>query len=84
MARLPWSNIVKQWSSYLAQVPPSVDLVDSPLLLLPVYKRSVQPDLSSEILTSQEMWQVLWEWLPDWITSEQPECVFRASRDGYK
>ncbi len=82
--RLPWATVAKQWSSYLSHLPPSVDMVDAPIPLIPVYKRSVQPDPSSEIITTEELWQELWEWLPDWVTSEQPECVFRASRDGYK
>ena len=59
-----------------------MDLVDAPLL--PVYKRSVEPDVSSEILSTVDHWQVVWEWLPDWVTAEHTECVFRASRDGYK
>lgn len=84
LPRLSWGTIAKQRNGYLACIPPSVDQVDAPLPLLPVYKRSVQPDPSSEIITSEELWQVLWEWLPDWVTSEQPVCVFRASRDGYK
>ena len=82
--KLPWSSIVKQRSSYLACIPPAMDLVDAPLPLLPLYKRLVEPDLSSEIITSEKLWQVLWNWLPEWVTTEQPECVFKASRDGYK
>lgn len=51
---------------------------------LPVYIRDVNPDVTSEIIPNEEAWHVLWAWLPEWVTCESPECLFRASRDGYK
>ena len=47
------------------------------------YQRKITADKESEVL-SEENWPVVWGWLPDWITTESPECVFRSSRDGYK
>ena len=58
--------------------------VDSSLPSLPSYTRHVNPDLSSDIFPNEEAWQAVWAWLPEWVTCESPECVFRASQDGYK
>ena len=57
--------------------------IDGPLPL-PVYTRHVNPDLSSDTFPDKEAWQAVWVWLPEWVTCESPECLFRASRDGYK
>ena len=85
ITRLPWSTVLKQWSTLLTKIPPlnGRDHPDAPLPLLD-YKRAVVADLSSEIVTSEELWQELWAWMPEWMTCETPECVFRASHDGYK
>ena len=82
---LPWNTVLKQWSTILDKIPPQngQDHVDMPLPM-PDYKRSVVADPTSEIIPSSELWQVLWAWMPEWMTCETPECVFRASRDGYK
>lgn len=47
------------------------------------YQRKVIADKESEVLRD-ESWPLVWGWLPDWITTESPVCVFRSSRDGYK
>jgi hypothetical protein len=47
------------------------------------YQRKITADKDSEVL-KEESWPLVWGWLPDWITTENPECVFRSSRDGYK
>lgn len=85
ITRFSWSTVLKQWSTVLTKIPPlnGRDLIDGPIPL-PDYKRAVVADLSSQIITSEELWQILWAWMPEWMTCETPECVFRASRDGYK
>lgn len=47
------------------------------------YQRKIIADKESEVV-NEESWPLVWGWLPDWITTESPECVFRSSRDGYK
>lgn len=47
------------------------------------YQRKIVADKDSEVLNDED-WSLVWGWLPDWITTESPECVFRSSRDGYK
>lgn len=71
-----WSKLVITWSSQL----PTVSEHDGPL---PVYQRKVLADTKSEVLTEQD-WPLIWSWLPEWVTTENPQCVFRSSRDGYK
>ena len=44
----------------------------------------VIPDPSSELMHSPELWFTVWSWLPEWVVCQEPQCVFRASRDGYK
>ena len=44
----------------------------------------VIPDPSSELIQSPELWFTVWSWLPEWVICKEPQCVFRASRDGYK
>lgn len=85
ITRFSWSTVLKQWSTFLTKIPPlnGRDHIDGPIPL-PDYKRAVVADLSSQIITSEELWQILWAWMPEWMTCETPECVFRASRDGYK
>lgn len=80
--RLPWNTILRQWQHFLSLLPSSQDQPDAPLPLL-AYQRTVTPDPSSEIL-SGDQWLVMWAWLPEWVTCEEPECLFRASQDGYK
>lgn len=77
-----WSKLVATWSGNLASVKSScVTEQDGPVQ--PIYQRRVIVDKKSETLT-EDTWPVVWSWLPEWITSESPECVFRSSRDGYK
>lgn len=80
--RLPWTPILTRWVR--SQGLTTTDGPDDSLSPPPIYRRHVTPDLSSEILTTSELWTQVWEWLPDWVTSENPVCMFRASRDGYK
>ena len=40
--------------------------------------------VTSELLPSPEDWDTLWRWLPEWITSREPQCLYNASVDGYK
>ena len=79
-----WSKLLSTWTSQLSSVKYSggSDHHDGPLPL-PTYHRKIVSDKSSEILTD-ETWPLVWSWLPEWITCERPECVFRSSRDGYK
>ncbi len=80
--RLPWTPILTHWVR--SQGLSTTDGPDDSLSPPPIYSRHVTPDLSSEILTTSEIWTQVWEWLPDWVTGESPVCMFRASRDGYK
>lgn len=80
--RLPWTPILTRWVR--SQGENTIDAPDDSFSPPPIYSRHVTPDLSSEILTSVALWNQVWSWLPDWVTGENPECVFRASRDGYK
>ena len=86
ISRLPWHSVAKLWWTNMTRVSHVEADGDSPDGPLPVraYTRSVVADLSSEIIPSEEFWRMLWAWLPDWVISEQPECLFRASKDGYK
>lgn len=77
-----WSKLVATWRGNLASLKRSVVTEpDGPAQ--PSYQRKVIADEKSETL-SKDTWPVVWSWLPEWITSECPECVFRSSRDGYK
>lgn len=77
--KLPKNTLLKRWGLELNNMEPSKDDPQ-----MEVYVPKVIPDTTSEILTTDVMWQSLWEWLPLWVTSEHPQCLFRASRDGYK
>ena len=82
ISRLPWTPMLTHWVRAQGET-----LTDGPTDSFsppPLYSRHVIPDLSSQILTSSDLWSTVWAWLPDWVTSEEPTCVFRASRDGYK
>lgn len=80
--RLPWTPILTRWVR--SQGETTTDGPEDSLSPPPIYSRHVTPDLSSEILTSGDLWTQVWAWLPDWVTGENPVCLFRASRDGYK
>lgn len=85
--RLPWALLLRSWSQ---RPQPSGDHADASghasqqQRFFSPYKRSIVPDPTSEIVTSDDCWRVMWAWLPEWVTCETPLCVFRASRDGYK
>jgi hypothetical protein len=85
LPRLPWASVLRQWGGYLAKIPADFtgEEVDSGFPSLPSYTRHVNPDLSSDIFPNEEAWQAVWAWLPEWVTCESPECIFRASQDGY-
>lgn len=77
-----WSKLLSMWNARLiATRRLSSSEPDGPLL--PSYQRKVVGDSESEVLTA-ETWPVVWSWLPEWITCERPQCLFRSSRDGYK
>ena len=92
--RLSWKHILKIWLSHLSQPyvrnkspgcevdedsGESIDGVDAE-----PGQESVIPDPSSELIQSSELWFTVWDWLPEWVICKEPQCVFRASRDGYK
>lgn len=73
------SKLLASWKSHLTAVERS-NSTDGPRL---TYQRKVIADQESETLAI-DSWPIVWSWLPEWITCENPECVFRSSRDGYK
>lgn len=76
-----WSKLLSTWSTQLTSVQHgSSPQHDGPLQ---IYHRKVVADKTSETL-AEEAWPVVWSWLPEWITCEIPQCMFRSSRDGYK
>ena len=77
--KLPKNTLLKRWGLELNNMEQSRDDPQ-----VEAYVQKVTPDTTSEILSTDAMWNTLWEWLPLWVTSEHPECLFRASRDGYK
>jgi hypothetical protein len=86
--RLSWAYILKEWHSHLPKHG-HVDVIDG----IDQDSDSVEgldehvaviPDPSSELIQSVEQWHTLWSWLPEWVFCKEPQCVFRASRDGYK
>ncbi len=84
---LSWLYILKEWHSHLpAAAPNEVDGADQDSIesLRESDDNLVVPDPSSELIQSPETWFKIWSWLPDWVTCTEPQCVFRASRDGYK
>ncbi|KAL5491003.1 hypothetical protein EMCRGX_G016216 [Ephydatia muelleri] len=76
--KLPKNTLLKRWGLELNNMEQSRDDPQ-----VEAYVQKVTPDTTSEILSTDAMWNTLWEWLPLWVTSEHPECLFRASRDGY-
>ena len=78
--KLPKNTLLKRWGLELNNMEPSRDDPGQ----MEVYVPKVIPDATSEILVSETMWNGVWEWLPLWVTSEHPQCLFKASRDGYK
>ena len=85
---LPWRLLMRSWAQGQDLSRPGQDGTDGSSgptpLRLPFYQRSIVPDPTSEIVASDEHWRQMWAWLPEWVTCENPFCVFRASRDGYK
>lgn len=87
--RLSWVHILKEWQSHLPNTVPveDVDSMDSGDSMDTVEEKGqvlVIPDPSSETITSSELWHIIWRWFPEWVLCKEPQCVFRASRDGYK
>ena len=90
-----WSKLLTSWNGYLSAVRRSSftdhdgagqshDGTRQPhAVRQQSYQRKIITDKDSEVLDN-ESWPLVWGWLPDWITTESPECVFRSSRDGYK
>lgn len=86
--RLSWAYVLKEWRSHLPNSTPveetdgtdqdsdSLEGVDGQVAFI--------PDPSSELIQSLDQWCTVWSWLPEWVVCNEPECVFRASRDGYK
>ena len=77
-----WTKFLSTWNGRLVAVK-RCSSSEPDGLPLPTYNRKVVADKSSEILDA-DTWSVVWSWLPEWITSETPGCLFRSSRDGYK
>lgn len=82
---LSWAYILKEWKSHSSPVDEidgngqdsdSLEGIDEQVTFI--------PDPSSELIQLVEQWCTLWSWLPEWVICKEPECVFRASRDGYK
>lgn len=89
--RLSWRAILKDWQSCLPnsnQVDETEtdgnDSADSEGVDSARDEKLVIPDPSSELIQCPELWFILWSWLPEWAICREPECLFRASRDGYK
>ena len=85
--RLSWSLILREWRSHLPDsnfVSDEIDGTDHSSDSVEGMEIMVIPDPSSELVQSPELWLTLWRWLPDWVMCKEPECIFRASRDGYK
>lgn len=91
-----WSKLLSSWNGYLTVASQggtsshdgasqSIDGVrkQSTVETKQNYQRKIIVDTDSEVL-NDESWSLVWGWLPDWITTERPECLFRSSRDGYK
>lgn len=90
-----WSKLLSSWNVYLTAVKRSSfaehdgvsqshdGLTQSYDQARGTYQRKITADKDSEVL-NEDSWPLVWGWLPDWITTENPECVFRSSRDGYK
>jgi len=91
ISRLSWMFIRNKWLSYKPNGLSStidVDCIDGELPDSDdeELKDQIQliPDPSSELIQSPELWYILWKWLPEWVICTEPECLFRASQDGYK
>lgn len=92
--RLSWKHILKEWQTHLPNSRHARDEIDGGIdqdsadsIEMSEEEKGqylVIPDPSSEILQSSEVWYTLWKWLPEWVICREPECLFRASRDGYK
>ncbi len=90
--RFSWKLIRRVWFSHLPQSHASsyypanevdgdsIESIDE----ADAEQVSVIPDPSSELIQSPELWFTVWKWLPEWVLCQEPQCVFRASRDGYK
>ena len=90
--RLSWISILSKWQSLLPAASSicEVDGADHESLgSLEEVDGSrehclVIPDPSSELIHCPDHWYTLWSWFPEWVICEEPQCIFRASRDGYK
>ena len=88
--RLSWRHILKVWQAHTPNSlstaeTDSVDSGDSvDIGGEEVDQVLVIPDPSSEIIQTPEQWETIWQWFPEWVICKEPQCIFRASRDGYK
>lgn len=88
---LSWNNIFKSWltnislvekkhnSSTVKDVTANGGTTNSEVKK----KKTFFVDPSSEILT-KELSDTLVSWFPDWAIGDYLECIFRASKHGYK
>ena len=91
ISRMSWSNIFKSWLANYAAVQNKSGTNFSAVTnsaaadgKSEVNKRKVYfIDPSSEILTKESS-DVLTSWFPEWALGNYLECIFRASKHGYK
>ncbi len=89
IAQLSWGHILKEWQFHQPHST-CIDESDGDELYSSDSGDAargqvvVVPDPSSELIQSSGLWFSLWGWLPEWVFCKEPECLFRASRDGYK
>ena len=82
--RLAWNSILKLWLQYCSNASHSISTKPHSTGQRPPPKPSViPPDVLSEIVAVSQ-WPTIWSWLPDWVTSNQPQCLFQSSKHGYK
>ena len=85
--RLSWKSIFKLWLQNCAiaqqNSTPPVTLPPTGIREGSNKKKNYLLDPASEILSST-LSEILVDWLPEWAIGDQLECIFRASKHGYK
>ncbi len=96
ISHVSWLHILRKWQAHVVACggtsqQAGADTVDGPVVESDSSQdgevgvdHTLSDHASSELLPSPEDWEVLWKWLPEWVTSREPHCLFNASIHGYK